>query len=82
MGLDSTAYTLVAPAWTAKKDRIPEHTSRTTYRDRERKGELELKPFKYISKTRQDIIQSNTRNKSIHTIRWVVFSLMRVATLQ
>lgn len=32
MGLDSTAYTLVAPAWTAKKDRIPEPqlTSRTT----------------------------------------------------
>lgn len=36
MGLDSTAYTLVAPAWTAKKDRMPEpqHTSRTTYRGR------------------------------------------------
>lgn len=40
IGLDSTAYTLVAPAWTAKKDRIPEpqHTSRTTYRDRKREG--------------------------------------------
>lgn len=49
IGLDSTAYTLVAPAWTAKKDRIPEpqHTSRTTYRDRKRKGDLELKCFKY-----------------------------------
>lgn len=36
MGLDSTAYTLVAPAWTAKKDRMPEpqHTSRTTYQGR------------------------------------------------
>lgn len=32
MGLDSTAYTLLAPAWTAKKDRMPEpqHASRTT----------------------------------------------------
>lgn len=38
MGLDSTAYTLVAPAWTAKNDRMPEpqHTSRTTYRDRKK----------------------------------------------
>lgn len=39
MGLDSTAYTLVAPAWTAKNERMPEpqHTSRTTYRDRKSK---------------------------------------------
>lgn len=50
MGLDSTAYTLAAPAWTAKKDRIPDpqHTSRTTYRDRKRRGGVQLKLLKYI----------------------------------
>jgi len=38
MGLDSTAYTLVAPAWRAKKDSIaePQLTSRTTYTQEER----------------------------------------------
>lgn len=34
--LASTAYTLLAPAWTAKKDNIPvpQPTSRTTYKNK------------------------------------------------
>lgn len=89
MGLDSTAYTLVAPAWTAKKDRMPEpqHTSRTTYRGRGGKSakrgvsyNVQIFSLRFLPNSVY-LIQSKVCQEMWH-VGWANFCFVETCTLR